>query len=39
MKQGDWVKVILAVVLLYWLSERSKDRQTIPTWGDSGNTG
>lgn len=39
MSKGDWFKLALAVGVLYWLSERRKDRETIPTWGDSSNTG
>lgn len=39
MSNAGWFKLALVAGLLYWLSERKKDRQTIPTWGDSGYTG
>lgn len=38
MRKSDWVKVLIAAGLFYWLFRKPK-RETIPTWGDSSNTG
>jgi hypothetical protein len=38
MSKADWFKLALVAGLLYWLAS-GKGRETIPTWGDSSNTG
>jgi len=38
MKNGDWARLLLLGALLWLISSKPK-RETIPSWGDSSNTG